>query len=145
MEDGMAISERWKYTKPLTLPTSDMIDIAKDLFSSHPKIEIGYLFGSRLQENAKPHADIDIAFHSTKDFRWEDYYLLMGDFSKAFHSDRFDLLWLDKASPDIVFDVIKFGRVIFYRDADMLNDFELYAKKRFWDYKIYLHKRRNIR
>jgi predicted nucleotidyltransferase len=111
------------------------------LFSADPRILAGYLFGSRAAGASSPYSDIDIAFHASNDFAWNNYYMLWRDISKAFRSDRFDLLWLDRAAPDITFDVIKFGRMIFHRDDELLNDFELYAKKRFWDYKIYLRER----
>lgn len=119
----MAIRQRWQGTRPILLSTDEAIASAVSLFSSDPKIIAAYLFGSRASGAASRDSDIDLAFHS----------------------DRFDLLWLDRAAPDITFDVIKFGRMIFHRGDELLNDFELYAKKRFWDYKIYLRERRLVR
>ncbi len=141
----MAIMERWKGTQPILLSTDEAIASAVSLFSSNRKIIAAYLFGSRAFGSASSDSDIDLAFHASREFTWNDYYLLWRDLSKSFHSDRFDLLWLDRAAPDITFDVIKFGRMIFHRDAELLNDFELYAKKRFWDFKIYLRERRLAR
>ncbi len=137
----MAIKERWKHTRPLALSTDEAITKAIEIFSSHIEVECAYLFGSHASGLACADSDIDFAFHAAKSFLWEDYYTLYGLFSKAFRTDRFDLVWLDKSPPDVVFDIIKFGRVIYHCNADKLNDFELYAKKRFWEYKNYLNSR----
>ncbi|HPA73706.1 MAG TPA: nucleotidyltransferase domain-containing protein [Spirochaetota bacterium] len=137
----MAIMERWKGTQPIPLSTDEAIASAVSLFSSNRKIIAAYLFGSRAFGSASSDSDIDLAFHPSREFSWDDYYLLRRDLSKAFHSDRFDLLWLDRAAPDITFDVLKHGRTIYYQNEDLLNDFELYAKKRYWDYAIYLRER----
>ncbi len=137
----MAIKERWRGTRPIALTTEAAVASAVTHLARDPRIIAGYLFGSRVADKQSPDSDIDLAFHASREFAWNDYYLLWRDISKAFHSDRFDLLWLDRAAPDIVFDVIKFGKTIFHRDDELLNDFELYAKKRFWDYRIYLRER----
>ena len=139
--EAMAIQERWKNTRPITVTTERAVACSAKIFSSDSRILAAYLFGSRARDGDHPESDIDLAFHADNSFTWNDYYLLWRSISKALHSDRFDLLWLDTASPDIVFDVIKFGRHVFHRNDETLNQFELYAKKRFWDYKIYLRKK----
>lgn len=143
MHTAMAIQERWKNTNPITITTETAVARSVNIFSSDSRILAAYLFGSRAREEDHPESDIDLAFHADQYFKWNDYYLLWRNISKALHSDRFDLLWLDTASPDIVFDVIKCGKLVFHRDDESLNNFELYSKKRFWDYRIYLRERFN--
>lgn len=125
------------------MPTETAVASSVKIFSSDSRILAAYLFGSRARNENLHGSDLDLAFHADSSFTWNDYYLLWRNISKALHSDRFDLLWLNTASPDIVFDVIKFGRSVFHRNDEILNDFELYAKKRFWDYRIYLRERFN--
>jgi len=137
---AMAIQERWKNTNPITITTETAVARSVNIFSSDSRILAAYLFGSRAREEDHPESDIDLAFHADRKFKWDDYYLLWRSLSKSLHSDRFDLLWLDTASPDIVFDVIKCGKLVFHRDDEVLNNFELYSKKRFWDYRVYLRK-----
>ena len=43
------------------------------------------------------------------------------------------------------FMVIKTGKVMFFRDEEILNDFEVKAKKRYYDYQLYLKKREKER
>ena len=137
----MAISDRWRNTRPLTLDTEEAAGCFVEVSSADPRVLIAYLFGSRARGESAPESDIDFAFHADRAFKWGDYYLLWRSVSRALHTDRFDLVWLDMASPDIVFHVIKFGRPLFHRSDECMNDFELYAKKRFWDYKMYLGKK----
>jgi predicted nucleotidyltransferase len=136
----MAIQERWKKTRPIKITTEAAVAGSVAIFSSDPRILAAYLFGSRARYEDHPESDIDLAFHTDQYFKWDDYYLLWRSISKDIRSDRFDLLWLDTASPDIVFDVIKYGKLVFHRDNEALNNFELYSKKRFWDYRVYLRK-----
>ncbi|WP_156095567.1 type VII toxin-antitoxin system HepT family RNase toxin [Thermodesulfobacterium commune] len=86
----------------------------------------------------------DLAFYTTKDFSWKDSYQLYGELTSSLRSDRVDLVWLNRANPVLQFEVIKYGKVLFYRDADILNDYELKAKKNFYDYALYLEKHRRI-
>lgn len=85
---------------------------------------------------------MDVAIYTSRDFTWDDYFRLYGELTKALHSDRLDLAWLNKSEPILAFEVIKTGKVLFYRNADVLNDFELMAKKRYYDHVLYLKKRR---
>jgi uncharacterized protein YutE (UPF0331/DUF86 family) len=86
----------------------------------------------------------DLAFYTTKDFSWKDSYQLYGELTSSLRSDRVDLLWFNRANPVLQFEVIKYGKVLFYRDAETLNDYELKAKKNFYDYALYLEKHRRI-
>jgi hypothetical protein len=137
----MGIKEKWKKTRPITLTLNEIERELKALAKQDKKILIIYLFGSRVKEEAKPDSDIDIAIFTTPDYTTEDYLEFVGKIQDVLRSDRFDLVWLNRANPVIKFYTIKEGKVIFYSDEDVLNDFELKSKKEFWDYKLYLSKR----
>jgi len=138
----VSVKEKWKNTRPLTISTKDAVERAINVVKRNNKILLLYLFGSGAKDKSIPESDIDFAFLANKGFTWEDYYTLHNSFSKALGTDRFNLLWLNKADPIITFDVIATGRPIYFRDPDALNDFELKAKKRFYDYKYYLERHR---
>jgi predicted nucleotidyltransferase len=141
----MSVKERWKGTKQIKFSTDEAMTLMLSVLKTEHCILIAYLFGSRLKDKNKISSDIDIAIYTSDDFSWQDYYLLYGSLTKRLHSDRLDLVWLNRAEPILSFDVIKNGKVLFFNNADTLNDFELKAKKRYYDYAIYLNKRRRRR
>ena len=139
----MGVKERWARTKPIRGSQEEVLRSVLAILRADKRIEIAYLFGSRTKEEAPEGSDIDIAIFTSKDVTWDDYYRIYGDLTKALHSDRVDLVWLNRADPLLKFAVIKEGMVLFYRDPDALNDFELKAKKEFYDHVIYLKKHRS--
>ena len=139
----MAVAEKWKNTLPLMFSTSEAAERVLNAIKPDQRIMALYLFGSRASNKETSESDIDLAFFTSGDFSWDDYYLLHGSVAKCLKTDRFNLLWLNKADSIITFDVIATGKLLFYRDADKLNDFELKAKKNFYDYKLYLKRHMN--
>jgi predicted nucleotidyltransferase len=141
----MSVREKWSKQKPLKVSHDELKDIVLSILRENPQILISYLFGSTVKGTFKEYSDIDIAIYTSKDFSWSDFYQLYGDLTKKIHSDRVDLVWLNKAEPILCFEIIKTGRVFFYRDENVLNDFEFKTKKRYYDYIIYLRKHRSYR
>lgn len=139
---ALAIKEKWKNTRILTISTAEAVKRALKVIEGNQKILLFYLFGSRVMGTESPESDIDFAFLSSKDFSWEEYYSLHGRLSSVLGTDRFNLLWLNKADPIITFEVIARGRPLYFKDSETLNDFELKAKKNYYDYKYYLERRR---
>ncbi len=141
----MSVKERWSKTKPISYSTDDAIALLLPLLKSDERIVTAYLFGSRVSEGGSLSSDIDIAIFTSNNFLWEDYYALYGELTKRLHSDRLDMVWLNKAEPILSFEIVKSGRVLFFHDADMLNEFELKIKKKYYDYILYLNKHRRHR
>jgi predicted nucleotidyltransferase len=115
------------------------------------RILVVYLFGSRSpkRDRANDQAeaggderDLDLAIVTRSGFAWDDYYRLIERVGGALHSDRVDLLWLNQTDPVMTFQVIRGGAPLLYRSASVLNEFERKAKQRYYDYQIYLRKRR---
>jgi predicted nucleotidyltransferase len=138
----MSVKERWKGTKQIKFSTDEAMTLMLSVLKTEHCILIAYLFGSRVTKKDDLSSDIDIAIYTSDDFSWQDYYLLYGNLTKRLHSDRLDLVWLNRAEPILSFDVIKNGKVLFFNNADTLNDFELKVKKRYYDYILYLNKHR---
>jgi predicted nucleotidyltransferase len=109
------------------------------------RVRVLYVFGSRAGGIAHPEADLDLAVWTSDGFRWQDLYGLRGAVTRELHSDRVDMVWLNRSDPALAFQVLKTGRVLFARDPDQLNDFELKAKQRFWDYGVRLRRHRRDR
>jgi len=140
----MAVQERRGKTYPIRFTTEEALSRILPLLEQDRRIENAYLFGSRTRKTGHS-ADIDIAISTVQNFSWEDYYPLYGKLSKILHSDRIDLVWMNEADPILCFEIFKNGKILFYRDPDRLNDFELKYKKRYYDYVLYLNKRRRNR
>lgn len=134
----MALRERRQATKPILFKTDQAVSLILPLLKEYTTILITYLFGSRITARDNHDSDMDIALFTTNDFSWENYYILYGQLSKKLHSDRLDLAWLNKAEPILCFEIIRNSRILFYRDGDIVNDFESKAKKNFYDYSFYL-------
>lgn len=144
----MSVREKWQGTKPLNFTTDEAIQLILPILKSDLRIWAAYLFGSRTRKREPQtpvESDIDIAVYTSNDFTWDDYYLLYGDLSKSLHSNRLDVIWMNKAEPILSFEIIKNNKVLFFYDADTLNEFELKIKKRYYDYIMYLNKHRRQR
>lgn len=139
----MGVKEKWKNTLPLSCTTDEAVNLLISIARQTPCVQILYLFGSRVSGVEQHDSDIDFAFYTDKKFSWEDYYVLRSRLTSCLHTDRLNFVWLNKSDAVLIFEVIASGRVIYYSDADQLNDFELKAKKNFYDYRFYLEKHRH--
>ena len=140
----MGVKERWKRTAPISIPTAEAVEAIIKVLRADERIKIAYLFGSRNRETHSPSSDLDIGFYTEGDYSWDDFISINGALTGILHSDRLDLVWLNAADPVISFEVICSGRVLFYAGADVLNDFELKSRKRFYDYSLYLTRHRKV-
>ena len=140
----MGVKERWKRTAPISIPTAEAVESITKVLHADGRIKIAYLFGSRNRETHSPSSDLDIGFYTEGDYSWDEYMSLYGTLTQMLHSDRLDLVWLNAADPVISFEVICSGRVLFYADAETLNDYELKSRKRFYDYSLYLTRHRKV-
>lgn len=139
----MSVKERWKHTQPLRLETQEILEMVLPVLCDDQRILIVYLFGSRMRGEYDETSDVDVAFYTDQRFSWDDYYRLYGSMTKKLRSNRIDLLWLNKADSIVTFQVIKNGKVVYYSDAETLNEFELKSKQLFYDYGHYLTKHRH--
>ncbi len=138
----MSVKERWKGTRRIAFGTEESIALILPILEADHRILHAYLFGSRASKRNDMSSDIDVAIYTTRDFSWQDYYLVHGEITKKLRSYRLDLAWMNMADPILCFEVIKDGKVLFYRNADKLNDFEWMAKKKYYDHVIYLNRHR---
>lgn len=128
--------------RPIPFTTEEAIEKLQPIFVQNPKILLLYLFGSRARQEETPESDLDFAFYTSPAFAWKDYYALYREVGQVLHTDRFHLLWLNRSDPIMVFTVLREGKILFFRDVDLLNDFENKGKKNFYDYCVYLRKHR---
>jgi len=141
----MAVAERWRTASPLLLSTPECLDRVTPILRDCVHVEAAYLFGSRTERTGSLASDLDLAIWTDRVFAWQDLYDLRGRITGALHSERVDLVWLDRADAVFPFQILATGRMLFCRDPVCLNARELEAKHRFRDYRLYLKRRRGWR
>lgn len=141
----MAVRERWQGTQRVGLSTRECVDLLVPATVRDGRIQAVYLFGSRAAGAGEADSDVDLAIHTTDDFKWDDLFALRGTLTGLLRSERLDLLWLNQARATVAFSVIADGKLLHYVDADRLNDFERQVIWRFRDRMSYLERRRRRR
>ncbi|MCK4225919.1 nucleotidyltransferase domain-containing protein [candidate division WOR-3 bacterium] len=95
------------------------------------KIGIAYLFGSYAEEIANPGSDIDIGivFQDTLIIRgntfkiYNDIYQIFSDKIPE-QAEDLDIVFLERSTLELQFDVIRHGRVIYETSIDFRLDYE---------------------
>ncbi len=109
----------------------------RDLFVRH-SVVLAYLFGSQAEGTARPSSDVDFAVllpPGTPRAQFFDARLnLINAVMDELHTDKVDLVIRNEASPLLMHQVVKFGRVI-YEDplTQPAIDFYVYAAARYSD------------
>lgn len=96
-------------------------------FKKRRYINCLYLFGSRAKGTVKPLSDIDIGVILNKnvsrskatDFKLE----LLSKAAKILGTDEIDLVVLNEAPPDLTFNILRDGKILFCRDRKNFFDF----------------------
>jgi predicted nucleotidyltransferase len=98
-------------------------------------VALAYLFGSYVHEKVRATSDIDIAvlLDRSKEGLYSSYRELMLGVREALGTERFDLLLLNDAPPALQFEIISQGQLIYSRDEQVLNAFEMNVIRRFQD------------
>ena len=133
----MAVAERWKGYKELPDDVSDKLNRLKDFWDKEKNVLLVYLFGS-LAEKKKAN-DIDLAILFNKKPSYKNISELSEKLYKRIGTQRIDIVDLMRASPVFKFNIITSGKLLFKRQIDTANDFELRVIKEHMDTK-YLRK-----
>ncbi|HIC94363.1 MAG TPA: nucleotidyltransferase domain-containing protein [Anaerolineae bacterium] len=108
----------------------------KELFANNGVI-LAYLFGSQVEGRAGPLSDIDIAVLLGPDVpseRWTDVQIeLICELMSIFHRDDIDVVILNRATPLLAWEVVKYGKVIYEDETRPGVDFAVYAASRYAD------------
>lgn len=122
----MGIKERWFRFKPLPSDISERIERLKPLFEREG-VRLAYLFGSL--SSGGQGQDVDIAVLPGDG----DFSQLRQEIGEVLGTERLDLLNLKGASPLLRFEVIRSGRLIYRRDDQTENDFEMEVLRQYRD------------
>lgn len=93
---------------------------------------LGYLFGSFARGEELPSSDIDIAVLLPEEnpFLFQE---LVAEIRKTLGTERFELVILNRVPPFFAFEVVAEGVVVYARDEETLNDFEMNTIRKFQD------------
>lgn len=89
-----------------------------------PRVErLAYLFGSLTEgsDRSDDADDVDLAVLTGGD----PAHVLKADLTRALGTSRIDLVDLRRASPRLRFDIVRHGCLLYARDDETLNRFEL--------------------
>ena len=127
----MAVAEKWKGYKELPDDVSDKLNRLKDFWDKEKNVLLVYLFGS-LAEKKKAN-DIDLAILFNKKLSYKNISELSEKLYKRIGTQRVDIVDLMRASPVFKFNIITSGKLLFKRQIDTANDFELRVIKEHMD------------
>ena len=118
----------------LNMNLDEAVKRLKDLFPQ-TQVSLAYLFGSFARNEAGELSDLDLAvlFATKKDELYSAYMDLMLEVQKALATERLDLLLLNSASPSEKFEIIRSGELLYSRNEQEINDFEMDVIRRYQD------------
>lgn len=115
----MANPGRWKRFADLPEDLGARLAELPELFERRGVL-LAYLFGSLAADDPSA-GDVDLAILTAG----EPAYLLRTELQRTLATQRLDLVDLERASPLLRFHIIRDGRLLYRRDDEMLNRFEL--------------------
>ena len=92
------------------------------------------LFGSAVEGNWRKGSDIDIGIYLNDKMEVKKEINLIEDLVHIFKNDNIDPVILNFASPLLLFEVIKKGRLLFEKKGGGFLQFKLLAMKKYWEY-----------
>ncbi|MCJ7636893.1 MAG: nucleotidyltransferase domain-containing protein [Nitrososphaeraceae archaeon] len=104
------------------------------------RLTLIYLFGSKARGRDTELSDIDIAIllENEKKFNLRETILnLIFEFAQAFHSDKIDLLILNKAGLDIQYNVVCEGKILYQLNENIRCNYETQVIKLYLDFQKY--------
>ncbi|MBU1292035.1 nucleotidyltransferase domain-containing protein [Patescibacteria group bacterium] len=96
-----------------------------EIFKDFPKVKLVYFFGSRAENNASPLSDYDFAIYldeKDKKKMFEIKIKVQNKIVDILKTDKVDVVILNTTqSPDLKYDVIKNGQLIFEKEPFKLT------------------------
>ena len=127
--------------KKLPGDTLDRISRVIPLISDDQDVLALYLFGSGAQNCLQPLSDLDFGILLSRRFnkkqRFEKQIELIGKFNDFFGTDEIDLVVLNDAPPRFSFNILKHGKLLFFRDKKAIIDFREQLSNYYLDFKYF--------
>ncbi|SRR5260221_7137176 len=119
----------------------EQLPALRDTFIRHGVV-LAYLFGSQAEGTARPSSDVDFAVLLPPGTPREQFFdtrlSLINAVMDALHTSKVDLVILNEATPLLMHQVVKFGRVLYEDPVTQPEiDFYVYALSRYSDAEHY--------
>jgi predicted nucleotidyltransferase len=111
-------------------PVDTVVARLRDLPHVAPDVELVVLFGSAATGRTSARSDVDVAVRTTGPADLDDVYRVL---APRVGSDRLDLVDLRRASPLLMMQVARHGRVLFERRPGAFRQFQALASRRYCD------------
>jgi predicted nucleotidyltransferase len=106
-------------------------------------IDFIVLFGSRVKGKLKKSSDIDIGICLRDRISLRKERCLMEEIIHIFKSDQIDIVILNRASPLLLFEIVKNNKLLYERSRGGFLNFKLISMKRYWEYSKFRKFREN--
>ncbi|MBI5235748.1 MAG: nucleotidyltransferase domain-containing protein [Deltaproteobacteria bacterium] len=120
----------------------EVVDKISAVLQGFKEVEVAYLFGSYATGEARATSDVDIAILAPQ-LGLDRFCELWSCITIAAGTERIDLVTLDDKPALFRYEVIKEGRLIYCKNDETLNDFEMKSWQAYMDGKhirgIYLN------
>jgi uncharacterized protein len=98
-----------------------------------------YSFGGLARDSLKPLSDLDFGMLLSDGLdsrqRFEKHIKLIGLFTDSLKTDEIDLIIMNDAPPNMAFQILKTGKLLFCNDKSALTDFRDHLVKFYLDFK----------
>lgn len=113
-----------------------------DIIKENNNISFAYLFGSRVNNNFRLDSDLDIAVFFESEPSLYEIGKLCSELEIASNCE-IDLIKLNNlysTNPELAYNIIKDGKLIFYKDISLVNEFKKNAILWYLDFKPFRDK-----
>ncbi len=138
----MSVREKYRGLRPLPSDWRERLEKVGQTCAAHG-VDLLYLFGSAARwEGSGVPEDLDLAYLPGPAFEFGPFY---AELSQLLRTDRMDLVDLGQASPFLAFEVVRSGKLLYRRDPDVENAFELGILGRYRDAAVRLRQLEALR
>lgn len=130
------------FPKRKPMMTADVKRRLKILFKKTRHLSLAYLYGSSAIGKAHQSSDIDIAVLFEKEPDPSQFVELSGKIMAAVKFPRIDIVLLNKATPLLKYEVIKNGVLLYSKNQNKMNEFEMNVFRVYFDTK-WMRERQN--
>jgi uncharacterized protein len=117
-----------------------IIEKIRECCRREERILAAYLFGSSVTGRRRATSDIDVGILVDHKLEDEFPFLPFAALLERELNQRIDLILLNRAGELLKYQVRKYGRLIFEKDASKRKQFEVMGRKSFEDF-LFLHKK----
>lgn len=121
---------RHPYAGVMIPPFDDAMARLSDLRDVAPDVELVVVFGSTVKRRSRAPSDVDVAVRAKGLVDLDAMYRVL---APRLQTDRLDIVDLRRASPLLMMEVARSGRVVYEQRAGVYRQFQSLASRRYCD------------